>query len=92
MIRGLQRAAALLRRELDADVILLLVALSLIVVGCWSWWRPGAFLIPGGVLLWIVLPSRRPFITERGTTEARTAQIPSITCNSRTSRRSRPAA
>jgi hypothetical protein len=56
------RAAAMLRRELDADVLLLLVALGLIAVGFWNWWRPGAFLVPGGALLWICLPSRTRFI------------------------------
>lgn len=58
----LQRAAAIVRREVDADVILLVIAVVLIAVGFWDWWRPGAWIVPGAVLLWIALPSRRRFV------------------------------
>lgn len=62
MIAALRRALTILRRELDADVILLVLALGLIAVGLWQCWRPGAFLVPGVVLLWIAVPARRPFV------------------------------
>jgi hypothetical protein len=60
----LQRAWAIARREVDADVILLALAVGLIAVGFWQWWRPGAFLIPGLVMLWIALPCRTSFIVQ----------------------------
>jgi hypothetical protein len=41
---------------------MLLLALGLIAAGLWQVWRPGVYLVPGLVLLWIVLPPRRPFI------------------------------
>lgn len=46
-----------------ADEAMLAIALMLIAAGFWSWWRPGAYLVPGVVLLWIALPSRVPFIS-----------------------------
>jgi hypothetical protein len=58
----LSRAWAIVRREIDVDVILLALAVGLIAIGFWDWWRPGAFVVPGLVVLWIVLPSRRPFV------------------------------
>ena len=45
------------REELTA-----LLGLGLVVVGLWMVWRPAAFLVSGGILLWISLPSRRPFL------------------------------
>jgi hypothetical protein len=42
----------------------LLVALALVLLarGLLDVWRPGAYIVPGAVLLWIVLPTRRAFI------------------------------
>lgn len=37
-------------------------ALGLIAWGCWPVWQPGSFLVPGAVMLWLYIPSRRPFI------------------------------
>jgi hypothetical protein len=49
--------------NVGVDELLLAVALGLIAVGLWSVWRPGAYLVPGLVLLWIVMPARAPFLT-----------------------------
>jgi hypothetical protein len=70
MMAVLRRAAAVVQRELDADVILLLTALLLIATGFWNWWRPGAYVVPGLVLLWLTLPARLPFVAS-GTTAPR---------------------
>jgi hypothetical protein len=51
-----------LQREIDATVMVLLVGLGLMAYGCWLSWRPGAFLLPGLVLVWLSLPSRAPFV------------------------------
>lgn len=45
-----------------ADEIGIAAAMVLLGVGGWLAWRPLAFLIPGGVLLWCVLPARNRFI------------------------------
>ena len=62
MIAVLRRALTILRREIDADVLLLVLALTLIAVGFWNWVRPLSFIVPGAVLLWISIPARRPFV------------------------------
>ena len=46
----------------NAYELLLSVSLLLIASGFWYWWRPGSFLVPGVVLLWIAIPSRAGFI------------------------------
>lgn len=62
-MRARSRAAiAALARIVGADELGILLALILIAAGFWQAWRPGAALVPGAVLLWLVLPSRRPFI------------------------------
>ncbi len=45
------------------DELALALALGLIGLGCWMVWKPGAFLVPGLVLLWLALPSRAPFVS-----------------------------
>ena len=47
----------------DTDDAVLLVALGFVSVGAGLVWLPAAFLAPGLVLLWLVLPSRAAFIT-----------------------------
>jgi len=42
--------------------IALAMATGLISYGFWRSWSPGAFLVPGLVLLWIVLPQRVSFL------------------------------
>lgn len=44
------------------DEVVLLAGISLIAVGFWEFWRPGAFLVPGALLVWVALPSRKGFI------------------------------
>lgn len=46
----------------NAEEIAIYSALALIAVGCWSAWRPGSYLIPGAVMLWMYLPQRSSFI------------------------------
>lgn len=47
---------------IGVDEVLLVVALLLIAAGMWQVWKPGAYLVPGIVLLWIVLPARAAFV------------------------------
>jgi hypothetical protein len=60
------RAIAAIPRAVVAIVgvheLAFLVGLGLVAVGFWMAWRPGAFLVPGAVLLWIALPARESFI------------------------------
>ena len=51
-----------LKREIGRDEVALVVALGLVALGCWDFWRPGAALVPGLVMLWLFLPARRPFV------------------------------
>ncbi len=44
------------------DELALIAALGLIAFGLWDVWRPGSFIAPGIVLLWIYLPARLPFV------------------------------
>ena len=64
------RAFAAVASEFGRDEVYLGAGLLLIAYGCWDLWRPGSFLAPGGVLLWIALPCRSPFI-ERATADAK---------------------
>jgi hypothetical protein len=60
------RSQAIVAAVMDAvgiDELLLLTALGLIARGLWLAWRPGAYLVPGAILLWVVLPSRTAFLT-----------------------------
>ena len=51
-----------IRSAVGADEIVLMFGLALVCVGLWMTWRPGTFLAPGAVLVWIALPSRQRFI------------------------------
>lgn len=63
-MRGRSRAlVAALASIIGVDELVLGLALALIAAGLWQTWRPGAFLVPGIVLLWIALPARAGFIT-----------------------------
>lgn len=57
-------AAALeaIARAIGPDELQLGAALGLIAFGCWYVWKPAAALVPGAVLLWIALPTRKTFI------------------------------
>lgn len=56
------RAATAIAGEVGRDEVFLAAALALIAYGCWDLWRPGSFLAPGAVLLWIALPCRAAFM------------------------------
>ena len=59
----LAAAAAVGRRLVDnVHELLLVIALALIARGLLEVWHAGAYLVPGVVLLWIVLPTRRAFV------------------------------
>lgn len=63
-----QRSGALLAalfgpNGLERDELLLIAALALIARGLWLTWQPGAYLAPGVIVLWIVLPSRRALVS-----------------------------
>lgn len=44
------------------DELLLVVALALVTVALWPRFERLALLVPGLVILWVVLPSRSPFV------------------------------
>ena len=54
---------------IGADEVLLALGLSSVAYGCWQVWEPAAWIVPGGVLIWIAMPVRRAFI-ERPPPEA----------------------
>lgn len=61
------RSAALLAamfgpNGFEREELLLTFALALIARGLWLAWQPGAYLVPGVVILWMVLPSRKAFV------------------------------
>lgn len=60
--RSLATIAVAISSEIGRDEIYLAAGLALIAAGCWLTWRPGAFLLPGAVLVWIALPCRAAFI------------------------------
>jgi len=47
------------------EEVAIYTALGLIAWGCWQVWPPAAGIVPGVVMLWMYLPPRRPFFTER---------------------------
>lgn len=59
----LRVAAAAVRAAVGVDDLVLAAALMLLAIGFALVWLPGAFIVPGLVLLWLVLPSRAPFVT-----------------------------
>lgn len=50
-------------REIGRDELFLAGGLGLLGYGLWlTPWAPAAFIVPGGVLVWMALPPRRPFV------------------------------
>ncbi|MGE0363359.1 MAG: hypothetical protein AB7R67_21785 [Vicinamibacterales bacterium] len=50
-------------REVGRDELFLTAGLALLGYGLWlTPWAPAAFIVPGGVLVWMALPPRRPFV------------------------------
>lgn len=60
-----RRGLELVKGVVGPDELVLLAGLALVADGLWQVWRPGAFLAPGVVLVWIALPERKPFIERR---------------------------
>lgn len=58
----LARAGEAIAAEVGRDELFILAALLLIATGFWDLWRPGSYLAPGGVLLWLALPTRARFV------------------------------
>ena len=46
------------------DETLLIAGVLLVAAGCWFFYWPLALIISGLVLMWLALPSRRPFIDD----------------------------
>lgn len=59
---ALNVAAVAVAGEFGRDELYFYGGLALIAAGCWDVWRPGAFLFPGFVLLWVSLPMRTGFV------------------------------
>lgn len=63
MIKALAgNVARKIAAEVGAGEVMLIVALAFIARGMWEVWTPGVYLAPGTVLLYLALPTRRPFI------------------------------
>ena len=60
--RFLRTAWVALTSAIGVEEALIYTALGLLAAGCWQVWQPGAFLVPGAVMLWLYLPQRAPFI------------------------------
>lgn len=60
---AIARAAQALRE--NASELLLTIGTILLMIGFSQWWRPGVYLIPGAVFVWIGLPSRVPFVIDQ---------------------------
>jgi hypothetical protein len=56
------------------DELVLAAGVILIAIGCWDLWRPGAFLVPGAILVWISLPARTGFIARPSDSEQKGAR------------------
>ena len=56
--------------KLDGIGVDCVVALALVTTGLWALIGRVALVVPGVVLLWIVLPSRPPFVLRRPTEES----------------------
>lgn len=65
--QGLVTGLSALGRVLGSltEELAILIALLLIGIGFWDFWRPGSFLAPGIVLLWLFVPQRRAFIEHK---------------------------
>lgn len=62
MYRALTRAHNALVAVIGIEEVAIYAALALIAAGCWQAWRPGSYLFPGLVMLWMYLPQRKAFI------------------------------
>lgn len=51
--------------QVDLQDVAIAAAIGLLAYGFSLWWRPGAYLAPAVILLWIYLPSRYEFVVSR---------------------------
>jgi len=51
---------------LDAGDVAVGLGVLWIAIGCWDWFRPASFIVPGIVLIWCGLPARPSFIEKKG--------------------------
>lgn len=58
-----------IEQPFGADEILLAAGTLLVAIGFWFVWRPGAFLVPGALCIWLALPPRRRFVLDEPTAE-----------------------
>ena len=58
--RGLVVTAIALVLE-HVDELMLAFGLGLVALGFRAWWLPGAYLVPGAVVVWMYLPKRTAF-------------------------------
>lgn len=68
---GATKCVRFLSSELGREELAIAVGLGLVAYGLWGAWRPGAFLVPGLVILWIALPSRPAFVERLAVPAAR---------------------
>jgi hypothetical protein len=59
----MSKAYRLLAAELGRDECLLLIGLGLVAYGLSLVSTSAAFVVPGGVILWVAMPSRSPFVS-----------------------------
>ncbi|MGE3273845.1 MAG: hypothetical protein AB7O67_01950 [Vicinamibacterales bacterium] len=64
-MRDLLRAAVRLLAD-EREVATFASGLALVACGGWQIWPPLGCLIPGAILLWIAIPSRRPLVDPGG--------------------------
>lgn len=61
--RALSTAWKFIAGQVGRDELAIAAGLALLAVGLWGVWRPGSYLAPGLVILWMALPSRPVFVT-----------------------------
>lgn len=62
-VRALLAVWTFITGVIGKDEVALVAGMALVAFGLWDVWRPGAFIVPGAVIVWIVVPPRPAFIT-----------------------------
>ncbi len=57
-----KRVVACVTAIVGMDELVLCAGIALASAGVWQVWKPGAYLLPGLVLIWMALPPRKAFI------------------------------
>ncbi len=60
--KALSTAFAMFTSVFGIEEAAVYTAIVLLAEGCWQIWKPGAFLVPGAVMLWMYLPPRKAFV------------------------------